>query len=110
MVKGAPFPKRPSFDGGKPNSVRLIPQTRRSFISPGFLRAPGAVFRRSETVLQHRDATIPGDRRTGCPPPVLSCTAWGFSCRTDYSARGELLPRLFTLACAFLKEPAVFFL
>jgi len=28
-----------------------------------------------------RDATIPGDYwRTGCPSPVLSCTAWGFSC------------------------------
>jgi hypothetical protein len=55
-------------------------------------------------------ATIPGDRRTGCPPPVLSCTAWGFSCRVNYFARGELLPRLFTLACTFLKEPAVSFL
>src|SRR5690349_1902012 len=60
-------------------------------------------------------ATIPGDRprissrhwRTGCPPPVLSCTAWGFSCHLAYARRGELLPRLFTLACAFLKEPAV---
>src|SRR5436853_7855082 len=45
-------------------------------------------------------ATIPGDQRTGCPPSVLSCTAWGFSCRANYSARGELLPRLFTLTCA----------
>jgi hypothetical protein len=62
-----------------------------------------------------RDATIPEDRRTGYPPSVLSCTAWGFSCRANYSARGELLPRLFTLACAeknscSLKEPAVSFL
>src|SRR5882762_9168779 len=55
-------------------------------------------------------ATIPGDQRTGCPPPVLSCTAWGFSCHANYFARGELLPRLFTLACTFLKEPAVSFL
>jgi len=29
-----------------------------------------------------------GACRTGCPPPVLSCTAWGFSCRANYSARG----------------------
>jgi hypothetical protein len=28
----------------------------------------------------------------------------------NYFARGELLPRLFTLACTFLKEPAVSFL
>jgi hypothetical protein len=51
-----------------------------------------------------RDATIPEDRRTGCPPSVLSCTAWGFSCLADYSASGELLPRLFNLACASLPK------
>ena len=38
--------------------------------------------------------------RTGCPPSVLSCTAWGFSCLANYSASGELLPRHFTLACS----------
>src|SRR3984893_16713968 len=48
----------------------------------------------------NRDATVPEDHRTGCPPSVLSCTAWGFSCLADYSASGELLPRLFTLACS----------
>src|SRR5437762_6807987 len=48
-----------------------------------------------------RDATIPEDQRAGCPPSVLSCTAWGFSCLANCSASGELLPRLFTLACAF---------
>jgi hypothetical protein len=37
--------------------------------------------------------------RAGCPPSVLSCTAWGFSCLANCSASGELLPRLFTLAC-----------
>src|SRR5207249_6625863 len=58
-----------------------------------------------------RDATIPEDQRAGCPPSVLSCTAWGFSCLANYSASGELLPRLFNLACAFVaKEPAVSFL
>src|ERR1041385_5423734 len=51
---------------------------------------------------------IPEDLcRTGCPPSVLSCTAWGFSCRADCSARGELLPRLFTLTC--LREEQLFF-
>src|SRR5207248_5852934 len=52
----------------------------------------------------------PRIKRTGCPPSVLSCTAWGFSCLANYSASGELLPRLFTLACASFKEPAVSFL
>src|ERR1051326_9160365 len=43
---------------------------------------------------------IPEDvSRTGCPPSVLSCTAWGFSCLANYSASGELLPRHFTLTC-----------
>ena len=50
------------------------------------------------------DATIPEDRRTGCPPSVLSCTAWGFSCLADCFASGELLPRLFTLTCASLPK------
>src|ERR1041385_4329672 len=50
------------------------------------------------------DATIPEDRRTGCPPSVLSCTAWGFSCLADCSASGELLPRLFNLACTSLPK------
>src|SRR5438874_2287513 len=39
----------------------------------------------------------------------LSCTAWGFSCRTNYFARGELLPRLFTLACTFSKNRRYYF-
>jgi len=52
----------------------------------------------------------PRIKRTGCPPSVLSCTAWGFSCLANCSASGELLPRLFTLACASFKEPAVSFL
>src|ERR1043166_5461456 len=46
------------------------------------------------------DATIPEGIRTGCPPSVLSCTAWGFSCLANYSASGELLPRHFTLTCS----------
>jgi len=67
--------------------------------------------------LRDRDATNPRINpesfrgvRTGCPPSVLSCTAWGFSCLANYSASGELLPRLFNLACTSFKEPAVSFL
>jgi hypothetical protein len=121
-VSEAPF----IFDGGKPNSVRPPRRTGRSFIfQPQFFwrayprstcfRKTGAG-RTSTFVSAACDDTrrlapkFSGHWRTGCPPPVLSCTAWGFSCRANYSARGELLPRLFTLACAFLKEPAVSFL
>jgi len=46
----------------------------------------------------YRDATIPEGQRAGCPPSVLSCTAWGFSCLANCSVSGELLPRLFNLA------------
>ena len=51
-----------------------------------------------------RDATIPEDQRTGCPTSVLSCTARGFSCLANCFASGELLPRLFTLACTSLPK------
>ncbi len=49
---------------------------------------------------------LPGNRRSIARPdrsrlprmfPVLSCTAWGFSCPSAYALGGELLPRLFTL-------------
>ena len=37
-------------------------------------------------------------KRAGNPgPPVLSCTAWGFSCPPACAGGGGLLPRLFTL-------------
>ncbi len=57
-----------------------------------------------------RDATKPEDQRTGCPPSVLSCTAWGFSCRANRFARGELLPRHFNLTGRHRCRPAVCFL
>src|SRR5437762_13714626 len=46
----------------------------------------------------------PRINRAGCPSSVLSCTAWGFSCLANCSASGELLPRLFTLACTLLPK------
>jgi len=50
-------------------------------------------------------ATLPGvpfghmDRtsKPAASSPVLSCTAWGFSCPLGYPRGGGLLPRLFTL-------------
>jgi hypothetical protein len=60
---------------------------------------------RARRIFILRDATIPEDLyQTGCPSSVLSCTAWGFSCLANYSASGELLPRLFTLACTLLPK------
>src|SRR4029077_3610549 len=64
--------------------------------------SPSARYRKSavrDRRYSDRGATVPEGCRTGCPPSVLSCTAWGFSCLANYSASGELLPRLFTLAC-----------
>jgi len=46
----------------------------------------------------------PRINRAGCPSSVLSCTAWGFSCLANCFASGELLPRLFTLACTLLPK------
>jgi len=46
----------------------------------------------------------PRINQAGCPSSVLSCTAWGFSCLANCSASGELLPRLFTLACTLLPK------
>ena len=31
--------------------------------------------------------------------PIWPCSGWGLPCRSCYHARGELLPRRFTLAC-----------
>jgi hypothetical protein len=103
-VSEAPF----IIDGGKPNSVRWPRRTGRSFISSNFFDA--------HCVFTQHDATIPGDRlrilrriADRLSFSCLSCTAWGFSCRTNYFARGELLPRLFTLACTFSKNRRYYF-
>ena len=48
----------------------------------------------------------PGIWRTGCPFPVLSCTAWGFSCLGHCWPSGELLPRHFTFARRPLGRPS----
>src|SRR5262249_38468430 len=74
------------FDGDKPNSVSPALCWANDHLSErhtrGFLAGPAAL------------------------SSVLSCTAWGFSCLANCFASGELLPRLFTLACAFVaKEP-----
>ncbi|HEU0049530.1 MAG TPA: hypothetical protein VFQ43_18230, partial [Nitrososphaera sp.] len=95
-----------SFDGDKPNSVRVIAHADDHSSHPSRLRGTSA---RPVITGTWCDDTR-GFYRAGCPSSVLSCTAWGFSCLANYFASGELLPRLFTLACTFLKEPAVSFL
>ena len=98
------------FDGDKPNSVSLISQTGRSFISSRFHGTP--VNRNAQIGTAPADvmrltrgcSRITPGLRTGCPSSVLPCTAWGFSCLADYSASGELLPRLFNLTCASLPK------
>src|SRR5438552_4355273 len=101
------FRKRPSYlDGGKPNSVGVITHAD-DHLSHSATRTSGGTPSEFSFAVMRR---YPRIKRTGCPPSVLSCTAWGFSCLAHYSASGELVPRLFTLACASFKEPAVSFL
>ena len=48
-------------------------------------------------------------KRAGNPvPPVLSCTAWGFSCPRTCVRGGGLLPRLFTLAFPLARKGGLF--
>jgi hypothetical protein len=75
---------------------------------PDFSECPATITEVIDPRYSNRSATVPEDhppnyfgaRRTGCPPSVLSCTAWGFSCLANHSASGELLPHLFTLTCS----------
>lgn len=62
----------------------------RSFLSP---RRGGAPRLRGVRLL-------PGDKRTGSPSPVLSCTTRGLPCRFGCPKRGGLLPHHFILTCA----------
>jgi hypothetical protein len=104
--RAPPFPKAPFMrDGDKPNSV--APKSFGAWMIIYLIRpaktertpvVPTAIGDRGRNVTWCDDTR--GSSRTGCPSSVLSCTAWGFSCLADLSASGELLPRLFTLACS----------
>ena len=103
--RAPPFPKTPFiFDGGKPNSVSLIAQTGRSFISSRFRGTPDLVRARPWCDQPEDQPRTCRDMWTGCPSSVLSCTAWGFSSLANCFASGELLPRLFTLTCTLLPK------
>lgn len=98
------------MDGCKPNFVRptrcrgawmiiyLTPLARRAGKKAG------------ATITRDSDPPDCSEGFAGRRPilPVLSCTAWGFSCPGPYEPGGELLPRLFTLTGSCL--PAVCFL
>ena len=47
-------------------------------------------------------AAYPELKRSGAAPllPIWPCSRWGLPCRTCHQARGELLPRRFTLTSA----------
>ena len=40
--------------------------------------------------------------------PIWSCSAWGLPCRTNYYARGALLPHLFTLTDLLAQTGGIF--
>ena len=88
-----------SFDGDKPNSVGVIAHADDHSSHPSRTRDECPANFHSPWCDDTR-----GFYRAGCPSSVLSCTAWGFSCLANYSASGEILPRLFTLACTLLPK------
>ena len=55
-------------------------------------RAPEATLTRGPRAGRPSPAGLPRDR-----PPIRSCSGWGLPCRAGRPARGELLPRRFTL-------------
>ena len=69
-----------------------------------YLSGPAIAGREPNPVVGTMMRRYPRIKRAGCPSSVLSCTAWGFSSLANYSASGELLPRLFTLARALLPK------
>ena len=71
-------------------STSVLPEAGRSFLSTRQDRAP-----RLRGV-----RLIPGSERTSSPFPVMSCTTWGFHCRSGHPRRGGLLPHHFNLTCA----------
>ena len=95
-VAGAP----PLSDGCKPDSVQLSARTGN--LDGHLSRRRGS--RAESGSLWNGDqypegsSAFAGDRAGDPVPPVLSCTAWGFSCPLACAWGGGLLPRLFTLA------------
>lgn len=78
------------------SNPRLAPQVWTVICLVAGARAPAAV--PCGTATNTRRVRRFREDRAGDPdPPVLSCTAWGFSCPLACARGGGLLPRLFTL-------------
>ena len=74
----------------------FAPEPVRPFVLSRALRAGQSL--RTATITRRPPVRLRGPERAGNPdPPVLSCTAWGFSCPAACAAGGGLLSRLFTL-------------
>ena len=84
----------PVLDGCKPNSVGPRVREPEEQLSHA---TPGGVASRSCGEPRNQCDYYPGDSGQAAQLPVLSCTAWGFSCPGACALGGELLPRLFTL-------------
>ncbi len=85
-----------AYDSGRAVSrILSAPKNRRreSFVSAAYTRNLSA----------HR-----GMERAAPWFPIWPCTRWGFPCLADYSASGELLPHLFTLAAPLRARRFVF--
>lgn len=105
------FPKRPLCADDKPDSVPATcvvgddhfsharPKAREPTTRAGARAASATITRRLSACADGPDAG----------PPVMSCTAEGFSCPAHCCAGGGLLPRLFTLTrrCSREKRRAV---
>jgi len=78
------------------SNLRLAPQVWTVICLGAGALAPAAVPCGTATNTR-RVPRFRGDRAGDPIPPVLSCTAWGFSCPLACARGGGLLPRLFTL-------------
>ena len=87
--------KAPISDGCKPNSVGPRCRGPDGHLSRA-MRLSARARQGCGKPLPRCDY-YPGDNGQAAQLPVLSCTAWGFSCPVACAPGGELLPRLFTL-------------
>ncbi len=104
--------ERLHFGGDKPNSVPVrLP-------APGMIISLGPLARTAARLAAcwcdyYPGAALPktcarGRAGQAARLPVLSCTAWGFSCPGACAPGGGLLPRLFTLTRGFRHGRFVF--
>ena len=109
--EGAPgFPEAPRLAGHKPDFVPAACATGDDHFSPTARRRPADDASRSprRQCDYYPEAAPPMRGGPDAGPPVMSCTAGGFSCPAHCCAGGGLLPRLFTLARSLRRRRSVF--